>query len=286
MYVLRRENGDVIYFDAVTSIEESYTSTVTKHPVATGGYISDHTIKDNKKFTLSAVLSDADFNLDRPSLTGNDPRLVESQLSYSNYELNPETGLYDILKPPKTQQKQYQNNTPTNTTVTIKDNTTGSTLKKFLPEVVSQFTKDTIPTVEVTAQNKVKTALAVRDELISMWENKENFTLMEYDGNVVSRYWDNMVFTRLSFAQDADSGLGLFPQMAFEKVHYTDIEKVRVTVRVNKGVNNKGRKSGEVTKKPTEEGDDSQNQPTNLSKKSALKRLQENAQENSEAQGV
>lgn len=279
MYVLRRENGDVLYFDAVTNIEEMYTSTVTKHPVATGGYISDHTTKDNKKFTLSAVLSDADFNLDRPSLS-TDPRLVESQLSYRSYELNPETGLYDILKTPRTQQKQYQNNTPTNTTVTIKTDTT-STWKKFLPETISQFTKDNIPTVEVMEQSKVKTAQAVRDELIMMWENKENFTLMEYDGSTVSRFWDNMVFTRLSFAQDATTGLGLFPEMSMEKVQYTDVTKVPITVRK---VNNKGRKSGEVTKKTTEEGDNAQTEETQLAKKSALQRIKGTAAENSEAQ--
>lgn len=279
MYVLRRENGDVLYFDAVTNIEEMYTSTVTKHPVATGGYISDHTTKDNKKFTLSAVLSDADFNLDRPSLS-TDPRLVESQLSYRSYELNPETGLYDILKTPRTQQKQYQNNTPTNTTVTIKTDTT-STWKKFLPETISQFTKDNIPTVEVMEQSKVKTAQAVRDELIMMWENKENFTLMEYDGSTVNRFWDNMVFTRLSFAQDANTGLGLFPEMSMEKVQYTDVTKVPITIRK---VNNKGRKSGEVTKKTTEEGDNAQTEETKLAKKSALQRIKDTAEANSEAQ--
>lgn len=279
MYALRRANGDVLYFDAVTNIEEQYTSTVTKHPIATGAFISDHTIRDNKKFTLSAVLSDADFNLDRPQLGSDSNQLVEQT---GEYVLDPETGFYERRTVPRTQKKQYQNNTPTETTVSIETGATG-TWQQFLPETISAFTKNNIPTVVVTPQSKVKTALAVRDELVSMWETKEAFTILEYGtDNVISRFWESCVFTRVSFAQDADTGLGLFPNMSIEQVTYTDVENVPIQVRK---VNNKGRKSGTTTKTETKAGDDAQNEPTTKSKQSALNRLTTNAASNSNAQG-
>lgn len=280
MYALRRENGDVLFFDAVTDIQEQYTSSVTKHPIATGSYISDHTMRDNKKFSLSAVLSDADFNLERPNLSGGimgtpDPRLANSpydNTGATTYELNKETGYYE-WRP----NKQYQNNTPTKTTVKIEVSKT-ETWKKFLPETVSQFTKDSIPKVTVTQQTKVKTAIAVRDEMIYMWETSERFTLMEYRDNIVTRHWPDTVFTNLSFAQDADTGTGLFPIMELEQVTYKDIESVPITIR---RVPNKGRQNGTVTKTEKKEGDDAQNEPTKASKKTALIRLQNNAATNS-----
>lgn len=283
MYAFRRANGDVLYFDAVTAIEEMYTSTVTKHPIATGAFVSDHTIRDNKKFTLAAVLSDADFNLERPTLSGMimgtpDKRLLEDPYDdvAGSYQINESTGFYEWRT-----NKQYQNNTPTRTTVQIEQTATG-TWTQFLPETISQFTKNNIPTVTVTQQSKAKTAQAVRDELVSMWENKEAFTLLEYENNIVKRFWENVLFTKLSFAQDADTGLGLFPNMSLEQVVYTDIEKVPIQIRK---VNNKGRKSGTTTKTDTVEGDDAQNEPTAKSKQSALNRLTTNAAANSAAQG-
>lgn len=280
MYALRRANGDVLYFDAVTAIEEMYTSTVTKHPIATGAFVSDHTIRDNKKFTLSAVLSDADFNLDRPSLTGNSTANAIQTVDEDGF---PVTGTTAVTSNNYTvnNAKQYQNNTPTTTTVEIDTGTTGS-WEQFLPETISQFTKNNIPVVTVTQQSKAKTALAVRDELIFMWENKEAFSLLEYENNIVKRSWDNVLFTKLSFAQDADTGLGLFPNMSLERVVYTDIEKVPIQIRK---VNNKGRKAGTTTKTETKEGDDAQNEPTQKSKQSALNRLTTNAAANSAAQG-
>lgn len=280
MYALRRANGDVLYFDAVTNIEEQYTSAVTKHPIATGAFISDHTIRDNKKFTISAVLSDADFNLDRPQLGSDSTQLVEQT---GEYVLDPETGFYERRTVPRSQKKQYQNNTPTTTTVSIETGATG-TWQQFLPETISQFTKNNIPTVTVTPQSKVKTAQAVRDELVMMWDTKEAFTILEYgNDNVISRFWENCIFTRLAFAQDADTGLGLFPQMSIEQVTYTDIENVPIQVRK---VNNKGRKSGTTTKTETKPGDDAQNEKTAKAGQTALNRITTGASANSAAQGL
>jgi len=248
-YAIRRTNGDVLYFDAITNVEETYTAQVTKHPIASGAFISDHTIVDNKKFSLRAILSDADFNLNRPS----------------------EEGFQTVT------QKQFVNDTQTD--IPVKITNEGAKWRSFLPEVVSQFTANTIPTVTVTPQTKAKTANAVRFDLTDMFEKKEPFTLVEYSSNLISRSWDNIVMTSLSFAEDADTGTGLFPNMQMEQVRYTNVENVLIKV---KQTPNKGRKTGTTTKKAEKEGDNAATQPTKNAEKTAAAALADKASEATE----
>lgn len=254
-YAIRRANGDVLYFDAITNIEETYTAQITKHPLSSGSYISDHTTTDNKKFSLKAILSDADFNYNRPdrSYTGtlNSIGLVQQEVSF-----------------PTTSQKQFVNDTET--TVPVKITSEGAKWRSFLPEVVSQFTESTIPTVTVTSQTKVKTAEAVRFDLIDMYEKKESFSMIEYNGGLIARTWANLAFTSLSFAEDADSGYGLFPNMQIEQATYTDVQNVTIKIKTPP---NKGRKTGDTTKTATKPGDDAANQPTANAKKSSAAKI-------------
>ena len=233
-YAIRRENGDVLWFDAITEVTEEYTATVSKHPLSRGSYVSDHTTVDNKKFNIRAVLSDADFNLNRP----ND----EGARSVTN--------------------KQFTNDTQTTKPVFVSSG--GAKWRSFLPEVVSQFTANTIPTVTVTPQAKVKIAHAVRLDLISILESRESITLVEYNTNLVARTWDNVVMTSLSFTEDADTGEGLFPVMSMEQVIYTDQLAISIAVR-----NNKGRQNGVTTKKDTKPGDDAAKEKTSNATKGA-----------------
>ena len=231
-YAIKRDNGDVLYFDAITNVSESYTAQLSKHPLASGAFIVDHVTKDNKKFSLRAVLSDADFNLNRPN----------------------ERGASD---------KQFVNDTQT--AVPVKISSTAAKWRSFLPEVVSQFTASTIPTVTVTEQTKIKTAAAVRLDLISMHEEKESFTLVEFNDNITARSWDNIFMTSLTFSEDAESGLGLFPSIEMEQATFTNIQNVKVKITPNKG-----RKTGEVTKTETKKGDDAEIEPTANANRSAL----------------
>lgn len=233
-YAIRRDNGDVLYFDAITEITEVYTAQITKHPLASGGLISDHTIVENKRFSLKGILSDADFNLHRPENEG--------------FKASTD--------------KEFTNDTKTETPVVI--TSTASKWRSFLPEVVSQFTASTIPTVVVTEQEKIKTAKAVRNDLIAMLHNKESFTLVEYNTNFISRSWYNVVMVGLTFTENADTGMGLFPNIEMEEAQYTSVQNVKIAVK------NKGRQLGTVKKKEQiTDGDDAQNSPTNNSKKTS-----------------
>jgi hypothetical protein len=250
--VIRRNNGDILWFDAITQYDVTYTASVTKHPVATGGVISDHTTTDNVILNISGVLSDADFNINRPADLGSLPTFEFDTGAHVSVD---ENGLY------KPTAKQYTNNHAVVTPVKITDK---SNINKYLPEVVAQFTKDTIPTAVVTPQNKTKTAKAVQRELRQMWQDREEFQVLDLLEDFVVDSFGPCVFTNLSFKEDENSGLALFPTMTIEQVVFTDLQEISVTVKTS----NKGRKTGTV-KKPVGAAaaqEPPENNPTSYSK--------------------
>lgn len=223
MIVLRRKNGDIIWFDAVTQYNATYSASVTKHPVATGGFVSDHTTTDNVVLQISGIFSDADFNINR--------QLVEvNAADGSNISRD----------------KQYTNKTQTVYPVQIDERSGG--INQILPQVIAQFTKDTIPVAFVTEQDKAKTALAVKQNLIDMWKNREEFQVLDIESNVVVEQFSPCIFTNLSFSEDPNTGEGVFPVMTIEQVVFTNLQEISVKVKTV----NKGRKSASTESKIAE----------------------------------
>jgi hypothetical protein len=217
--VLRRANGDIIWFDAITQYDTTYSASVTKHPVSSGGYVSDHTTIDNVILNISGIFSDADFNISRQliEVKGADGKAISKN-------------------------KQYTNNTQTVYPVSINET---SSINRILPEVIAQFTKDSIPTAFVTPQEKAKTALAVKFNLIDMWRTREEFQVLDIIDNSVVEEFSPCVFTNITFREDESTGEGVFPQMTIEQVTFTDLQEISVKVKTS----NKGRKTGSITKK-------------------------------------
>ncbi|ABA75224.1 hypothetical protein K7459_12850 [Pseudomonas fluorescens] len=213
-FFITRQSGDVLWFDAITAITEQYSATATKHPMANGASYTDHVTVDNLRFSVSAVLSDADFNISRPFMNISDINTT----------------------------KQFTNNTKVVTPVEVKQT---SSINRILPEVIAQFTKDTIPDAYVTPQPKVKLAVAVKSDLIYMINNREVFAFVEYAGDNVVRSYPNCVLTSVGFTEDASSGEGLFPAMQFEQVRFAEVKTIKVRI-------NKGRKTAANKKVPTE----------------------------------
>lgn len=215
--VLRRSNGDIIFFDAITNYGTTYSATVTKHPVATGGFVSDHTTSENVVLQIDGIFSDADFNLSR--------QLIEAKTADGQ----------DVSKP-----KQFTNNTETTMPVQISDK---GGINKILPEVIAQFTKDNIPEVYVTPQSKAKIALVVKRDLINMWKTSEEFQVLDIIDNSVVEQFSPCVFTNITFKEDETTGDGIFPSMTIEQVTFTNLQEITVKVKTV----NKGRQSGTVT---------------------------------------
>jgi hypothetical protein len=230
-FAIMRANQEVIYFDAITNLTETYSGSVTKHPMSNGSLITDHTIIENPRFTVSGVLSDADFNLARPTFTDTD---ISSN-------------------------KQYINNTATAYPVQISEMTS---INKILPEVVAQFTRDTIPEVYVAEQPKAKSSRAVKQNLIEMWRNREKFTFFEFSDGIRPNIYPNCVFTNVGFKEDESTGEGVFPDLAFEQVTFAETKSISVQI-------NKGRVNAKTRTKPVTDANPA-TAPSNYSKQSVL----------------
>lgn len=252
-FAIMRANKEVIFFDAITHLTETYAGSVTKHPLSNGSLITDHTIIENPKFTVNCVLSDADFNISRPTLSGGGEGAPDQRLLDNPY--TPGVFSYDSNA---YKQKQYQNNTQVVYPVTINQ---GSSISKILPEVIAQFTKDTIPEAYVTPQEKAKSAKAVKQNLIDMWRGREVFTFLEFSDSIIPRTYPNCVFTNVGFKEDATTGDGIFPELAFEQVTFATTKNISVSI-------NKGRKNGKFKSKPGK--DNVANAPSSYSSKSVL----------------
>lgn len=250
-FVIQRKNGDLIWFDAITQLSRAYSAAVSKHPLSNGALITDHTTLENPQWKVSAVLTDADFNTSRPNNLGRLAGLGSFDLGHV---VTDENGLY------KGQTKQYTNNGDIVPAITISQ--IGG-INKLLPEVIAQFTKDSIPQVQMSSSSKAKIARAVANELEDMITNREPFRFVELIDQVVLRSHNNCVFTNLSFQEDEHTGEGIWPEMAFEQVAYAAPKTIRVSVA------SKGRQTGKskTTKGKT---DNVANQPSTYSDKSVL----------------
>lgn len=246
---IRRQNGDVLWFDAVEGFGEQYQGQTSKHPLGSGAFVTDHYVIENPRFSLKAVLSDADFNFNRPQLATN-------AAEYEGYES-------------VSANKQYVNNTPVNSPVSI--NSSKNTFKSFLPESVSQFTNTSIPEVVVTEQPKVRSAQAIKIQMIAMQEQKEEFALVDFDDGLIRKNWPNCVFTALSFNEDAETGDALFPIMEIEQVTFAEVKNIRVKIKSTTA--NKGRQQTNATKRASVPSDKAATNPTDYESQTASQRV-------------
>lgn len=230
-----RANGDLIWFDAITQFSERYTGTLTAHPLEKGNVVNDHTTLNNIEINLSGIISDADFNLTRPTITDDDA---------VNWKIN---------------NKQFVNNSPVDTTVSIEYK---PGLSQFLPESISQFITPAEPVVIVPDYDRPKFAARVKDELTQMQRTAENFSLVDFQNGRIWRVIDNCVMVSLDFTETPESGDAIYPVMAIHVARYVDTRAVKVPIT------NKGRKTAKAAERKEAAGDDASKEPTKLTEKS------------------
>ncbi|QNR53869.1 hypothetical protein phiK7A1_081 [Pseudomonas phage phiK7A1] len=225
-----RNNGDLIWFDAILQFSEKYTGQVSSHPLESGNVISDHTVINNLTMTLQGIISDADFNMTRPTITDSDAE---------NWHIS---------------NKQFVNNSPVEDAVVIKYK---PGVSSYLPDSIAQFITPASPVVEVPMNNRPMAALGIKDRLTQMQRLAETFSLVDFHGNKIWRVLDNCVITSLDFTEVAEAGEAIFPNMTIEQCRFA----TTITAKIPKVVN-KGRKG--TTKKTREEkkGDDPVEEPT------------------------
>lgn len=229
-----RPNGDLIWFDAITQFSERYTGTLTTHPLESGSTVNDHTTINNLEMTLNGIISDADFNLSRPTITDDDAR---------DWHIN---------------NKQFVNNSPVSTTVEI---TSRPGVNKFLPASISQFVTQPEPVVMVPNYDRPKFAARIKDELTFIQVNAENFSLVDFQNGRIWRVLENCVLTNLDFTETPEAGDAIYPLMTIVQARYATTKFTKISVA------NKGRKNTTATARTEKAGDDAKSEPTTYTKK-------------------
>lgn len=238
-----RENGDLIWFDAITQFSERYSGSLSTHPLESGGLITDHVTSNNLAIQLSGIVSDADFNLSRPTITEDDSR---------DWNVN---------------NKQFVNNSPVTSLVSI---TQEPSISRFLPESVSQFIPATEPIVTVPDSARPKFAAKIKDELINMAggiiglvgkdgrpKAQEVFSLVDFQDGKIWRVITNCIMTSLDFTETPESGDAIWPVMSIERAVFATTKSTTVPATAKKG-----RQNGKPTVRDEKKGDDAANGAT------------------------
>ncbi|AGR88972.1 hypothetical protein 18_00068 [Pseudomonas phage Epa18] len=211
---IQRESGDIIWFDAILNLNISRANQVTQHVVESGASVTDHVIAQNQKMTLSGVVSDADFNLDRPVITAADAQA---------FGITP---------------KPFVNSTPVTSGPIITPGA-DTAWTNFLPETVNQFLDLDRPTVVVPAAPKEKGANLIREELDRITRDRERIVLLDFEGSAVRTIFQNVVITSISFKEDPQSGESLYVDLAFEVIRTTTFQTAAIPKKVSDSIKNK-----------------------------------------------
>lgn len=239
--------GGFLYFDTVLNFNEAYRGQATKHPVDGGSSITDHFIKENPVYTISAVISAEDISI------GTVANMAPDEVSPTNTQL---------MLP----------------AVVVKSSD-NSLLSKFIPNVIGQFIPDKIPEVVVTRRDGEETQttergkdvtdplLAIREQLIQLNNGievyneqekrfdykKQTCKLYEFEDFSLKREIGGggdtkLIVTSLTFREDSDTGYALYFDIVFEAVTYVPIKRAEIPASIRKSLNKKAASKSEKGK--------------------------------------
>lgn len=199
------QDGGFIYCDAVQVYTQNYSGSVTKHPIDAGGNVTDHFIKNNPIFTIGAVITGVDIS------TGT--YLIQDLDGNSPYNSNEAPNAVSV------------------------NSTDQSVLKKFIPDSIGQFLSDDQPEVVVDSRRtdlleQIRQALVdltsgvVFNEKTGQFDpNIQLVRLFEYDNTLLRKVINNLVMTKITFKEDANTGYGLYCDITFEQVTFAFLKK-------------------------------------------------------------
>lgn len=222
------EASGFIYFDAVTSFSEQHRGQVTKHPVDGGGRITDHFIKENSVYNISAVMSavdvsDATFII--MDLDGVAPYNVD-MVTEPVYIMQ-SNGLFDKVK-------------------SFIPNSIGQFIPNTEPEVVMQEERlDYLPYLKRVLQNLV-TGRVYNQDTRQYDSNIQVVSLYEYDELKLTNIVRDLVVTSISIREDINTGYGLFCDLTLEKVDFVTLQKTQIPENIRSEL--QGKASGKVSK--------------------------------------
>lgn len=205
-------NQGLIYFDAVTAYSENHMGQVTRHPVDTGGKITDHFVKENSKYNISAVITGVDLS------TGS--YLIQDGLG--NYPFN-------------------TNIAPSAVSINSTDK---SVLSKFIPDSIGQFLSNSSPDVVMDAA-RVDIIDQVKFFLIDLMSgvkfnsqtnqfdsNIQIVELFQFEGTLLTDIIFDLVLTNISFEEKPETGRALYCNLVLEQVQFVTLQKTEIPITV------------------------------------------------------
>lgn len=213
------QDGGLIYCDAVTSYTQNYSGQISKHPIDSGGLVTDHYIKSNPIFTISAVITGVDIS----------------------------TGTY-LIQDLEGNAPYNSNEAPTAVSV---NSTDLSVLKKFIPDSIGQFLSDSTPEVVVDSRRtdlieQIRQALIDLTAGVVFNEKSGQFDpsiqlvrLFEYDNTLLRKVINNLVMTKITFKEDVNTGYGLYCDITFEQVTFAFLKKTVIPKDVQNSLKKK-----------------------------------------------
>lgn len=199
------QDGGFIYCDAVQAYTQNYSGQVTKHPIDAGGNVTDHFIKNNPIFTIGAVITGVDIS------TGT--YLIQDLDGNSPYNSNEAPNAVSV------------------------NSTDQSVLKKFIPDSIGQFLSDDQPEVVIDSRRtdlieQIRQALIDLTSGVIFNEKTGQFDpsiqlvrLFEYDNTLLRKVINNLVMTKITFKEDANTGYALYCDITFEQVTFAFLKK-------------------------------------------------------------
>lgn len=233
---IQRKNGDLIWLDAVLSYRREYRSSVSRHPIEDGSVVTDNISKENPKFSISGVISNADFNTTRPFI---------STAEANAFALSAR-GIYNSQPVQGTKSGVADNGVEYVQQGGPVIGGGASPLTRFLPETVTQFLDGQPPSVEVPDQQRPNWVEEVEDILTSIERDNELITILEFKGNLIQKAIPDCYVTSLSVSETPETGDAFDVTLDIERVTFVTLKETKLSSDV---VNKLKKQSAEKTNK-------------------------------------
>lgn len=205
-YVLKTAQDELLWFDAVTGLGEEYSGSLTAHPVESGGTVTDHFTVSNDSLSITAIISNYDFLLDR-TIRGD----LEGISATTTLEA-------PVVK--------------------VSSNKPGF-LDKIMPEAIANIISSKIPEVELSERGDILNEELVKSFIKILFKKAEVVSILGFDtynGMVLVEDYTGFVITNLSFSREANDLDALAINMNLEKPRFVSTQRAFMPTTATKGL--------------------------------------------------
>lgn len=215
-YLLKTSKDEIVWLDALLSIGEGYSGSLTAHPIESGGMITDHFIQAPQSITFSAIISNYDFLINRTStgnITGSSVRDV----------------------------KEVE--------VTTIDSNSPGKLAKLIPEGISNLLSPVSPEIKMATGDVRQDEHTIKTFLKDVFDSREMLSLIavnDSNGMSIDSEFSGMIITNIDFNETPDEDALIF-NVTMEKPRFVSSRTAVVPLSVSRGLENIARQGKNKT---------------------------------------